>query len=672
MSSTLSHKADLAISSGSCTFIWHAPGLQAAHVSTLKHDGLLHTSRWNQNNRVVVTAGVSGQLALNYVTGTVMGVLPPQHDSSLPVVNTVCFSKGSKFLATGCANGEIKVWNLKRQNVRNVIKDHSKAVTSIHCSPDDKHFASSSLSGELWLHRVHDDGAAIKLPADGPIGKLCVQYSPLDAVLVSSSEDGSLNTWDTATCQAQDSYRMLHKAAASSVNFLTGSHVLASAGLDEQLMLLDRRSNSVAASVSAHKPLHSMACRDDGNTIAVGTSEGTVLLYDPRKLATPWNQTRCSGNEMIKDLHWQHTIASKSCGTAVKGGTRDSQSVRSSKDQFGVPLHTSAAPDHAAVLATPAPTSHATNAAMAVFSPLDTNVIPGFQYNNAGTPLSTFPNLGPRSALASWSKKAVDPVSALPAASLAGASKEADVQTAGLHLDLQLPQPQMSAQAETPTLTFPTPSFRPQQRTPTLTGPAVLQPESPRPMPAPGALPRSPMPASLPSGGPLTQANPALAPALPGSPVHGVWNSSRDSLLQPHHAATAAADGTGGGLADVAAELIAETPQIHSRLHQQPARQGDFRQEDVFDHRSLLNSAPESDAILMAVQQIVEDRLMSLREDMQASQQQVTGHIAQHQADLLHVVEALASKQDTMVARLDKLTDQLQQLLTKQASTMLL
>ncbi|KAL0055641.1 hypothetical protein WJX82_002724 [Trebouxia sp. C0006] len=580
----LSQKADLAISSGNCTFIWHAPGLQASHLSTLKHDGLVHTSRWNQNNRVVVTAGVSGQLALNYVTGTVMGVLPPQLDSFLPVVNTVCFSKGSKFLATGCANSEIKVWNLKRQNVRNVIKDHNKAVTSIHCSPDDKHFASSSLSGELWLHRVHDDGAAIRLPADGPIGKLCVQYSTLDAVLVSSSEDGSLNTWDTATCQAQDSYRMLHKAAASSVNFLTGSHVLASAGLDQQLMLLDRRSNSVAASVSAQKPLHSMACRDDGNTIAVGTSEGTVLLYDPRKLVTPWDQTSCSSNEVIKDLHWQHTITSKSSRTAVKGGTRDSQSLRSSNDQVGVPPQTSAAADHAAVLATPAPTSHATNAAMAVFSPLDTNIIPGFQYNNAGTPPSTFPNLGPRAALASWCKKPVDPVSAQSAASLAGASKQPDAHTAGLQLDLQPSQPQMSAQAETPTLTFPTPSFRPQQRTPTLTGPAVLQPE----------------------------------------------------------------------------------------LDQQPARQSDHGQEDVFDHRSLLNSASESDAMLAAVQQVMEDRVMSLREDMQASQQQVTGQFAQHQAELLHVVEVLASKQDTIVARLDKLTDQLQQLLTKQASTMLL
>ena len=69
-------------------------------------------------------------------------------------------------------------------------------------------------------------------------------------------------------------YQCCLQAAATSVDFLTGSHVLASAGLDEQLMLLDRRSNSVAASVGAKMPLHSMACRDDGTTIAVGTSGG--------------------------------------------------------------------------------------------------------------------------------------------------------------------------------------------------------------------------------------------------------------------------------------------------------------------------------------------------------------------------------------------------------------
>ena len=44
--------------------------------------------------------------------------------------------------------------------------------------------------------------------------------------------------------------------------------------------------------------------------------------------------------------------------------------------------------------------------------------------------------------------------------------------------------------------------------------------------------------------------------------------------------------------------------------------------------------------MLQAVQQIMEDRLMSLREDMQASQQQVTGQFAQHQVwhHIMHAV----------------------------------
>ncbi len=49
-------------------------------------------------------------------------------------------------------------------------------------------------------------------------------------------------------------------------------------------------------------------------------------------------------------------------------------------------------------------------------------------------------------------------------------------------------------------------------------------------------------------------------------------------------------------------------------------------------------------ATLQAVQQIVEDRLMSLREDMQASQQQVTGQFAQHQV-CHHIMHAVLMQQ---------------------------
>ena len=94
-----------------------------------------------------------------------------------------------------------------------------------------------------------------------------------------------------------------------------------------------------------------------GRHAIVFFAEGTVLLYDPRKLTAPWDQTTCAGEEMVKDLHWQHTITSKSSRTAVKGSSKDAHSLRSSHGHNAA-LST-AAPDHmASVLATPAPASY--------------------------------------------------------------------------------------------------------------------------------------------------------------------------------------------------------------------------------------------------------------------------------------------------------------------------
>lgn len=173
----------------------------------------------------------------------------------------------------------------------------------------------------------------------------------------------------------------------------------------------------------------------------------------------------------------------------------------------------------------------------------------------------------------------------------------------------------MHRSAETPTLTFPTPSLRPQQRTPTLAGPAVLQPESPRPAangpgsrpmpqanaPQTGVFPSSPLPLTLPSA----QTQPPEA--LPSSPVHGVWNRSRHASsatqdkLSPRQPSGQANRDVNSNLADVAAELLPETPQLPGRLVGQQAGQPEAAAEDIFDHRSLLAPAEPQSAALLAV-----------------------------------------------------------------------
>ena len=179
----------------------------------------------------------------------------------------------------------------------------------------------------------------------------------------------------------------------------------------------------------------------------------------------------------------------------------------------------------------------------------------------------------------------------------------------------------MHSSADTPTLTFPTPSLRPQQRTPTLAGPAALQPESPRPAafhaaaanglsskamsqanaPLTGAFPSSPLSLTLPPA--HTQPH----EVLPSSPVHGVWNrlghasSAAQDKLSPEQPSSLADRGVNSNLADVAAEMLPETPQLPGRLTGQQAGQMGAASEDVFDHRSLLASAEPQSAALIAV-----------------------------------------------------------------------
>ena len=178
---------------------------------------------------------------------------------------------------------------------------------------------------------------------------------------------------------------------------------------------------------------------------------------------------------------------------------------------------------------------------------------------------------------------------------------------------------EMHTPAGTPTLTFPTPSLRPHQRTPTLAGPAVLQPESPMPFASHAAAANGPSASSMPlAGAPLPGAissplplippstNAPLPEALPSSPVHGVWNRTAQvpSACQERPAAVVSSSradrSISTDLADVAAELLPETPQFPGLVGQQAGHMGHV-QEHAFDHRSLLAPAEPQSAALLAV-----------------------------------------------------------------------
>ena len=96
----------------------------------------------------------------------------------------------------------------------------------------------------------------------------------------------------------------------------------------------------------------------------------------------------------------------------------------------------------------------------------------------------------------------------------------------------------------------------------------------------------------------LPHAAAPLPEALPSSPVHGVWNRSRESLSSDR--SPAANTSTDSGHDDVAAGLIAKTQELHDIARREHLSQRG--QEDEFDHKSLLApSEPQTTALLMVI-----------------------------------------------------------------------
>ncbi|KAK9863305.1 hypothetical protein WJX84_009858 [Apatococcus fuscideae] len=136
----------LALCAGNNSYVWQpfhrVEGSNAYFGISL--DEPVRTVRWNQNNKVLASAGDEGRLQLHYAGGNLMGTLPI--DPNAPVlapINSVAFSRGSKLLAAGCDDARIVIWDMKSQHQLHQLQPHKAAVTSLAYDPTDTFLAST-------------------------------------------------------------------------------------------------------------------------------------------------------------------------------------------------------------------------------------------------------------------------------------------------------------------------------------------------------------------------------------------------------------------------------------------------------------------------------------------------------------------------------------------------
>jgi WD40 repeat protein/mono/diheme cytochrome c family protein len=159
-------------------------------------------------------------------------------DHGEPVL-TVAFSPDGKRLASAGADRAVKVWDAASGACLVTLGEATDRVQAVAWHLDGRHLAAGGADRQIRVWDVSATTAKLEQAVLGPAGPVSrLVYSADGSVLYSLSDEGTAKAWTTATMEERTAYPR-----------------------------------------QTEKPL-SLAVRGDGKQLAVGHSDGTLVLFD--------------------------------------------------------------------------------------------------------------------------------------------------------------------------------------------------------------------------------------------------------------------------------------------------------------------------------------------------------------------------------------------------------
>ncbi|KAI7872048.1 WD40-repeat-containing domain protein [Spinellus fusiger] len=215
-------------------------------------------------------------------------------------IRSVCFSPDGVYLATGAEDKQIRIWDITKRRICNVLSGHEQDIYSLDFSMDGRIIASGSgdCTARIWsmadgkcLHVLRIKDLDQKDP-----GVTSVAISPDGRLLAAGSLDKMVRIWDTQTGMHLERLEG-HKDSVYSVAFMPDGNSLVSGSLDKTLKIWqlgtnegrgygidrDRSKGPCKTTFSGHKDfVLSVACTPDGSWVVSGSKDRSVQFWDPR------------------------------------------------------------------------------------------------------------------------------------------------------------------------------------------------------------------------------------------------------------------------------------------------------------------------------------------------------------------------------------------------------
>jgi hypothetical protein len=240
------------------------------------HTGLVNAVAFSRDGKALASGSADHTIRLWDLASRRTSATLAAHSDA---VTSVAFSPDWKTLASGSADHTVRLWDLASRRTSATLAAHSNAVTSVAFAPEGGLLASGGAdrTARLWIVASRRNTATL---SDRPAAVNSVIFGPDGSVLMIANADNTVDFWQTTNTHQKPGVLTLRDITSVSSLALTPK-VIAIGASPGWVSLWDGK-KSVPPPLRITNPVNAVAFHPDDKTLAVGMSDGTILLWNTR------------------------------------------------------------------------------------------------------------------------------------------------------------------------------------------------------------------------------------------------------------------------------------------------------------------------------------------------------------------------------------------------------